>query len=58
MTFRITKDRLAREDGQTTAEYAFVVSLIVLGVIAVLGLYATAVGDKLGSVAARVASLA
>jgi Flp pilus assembly pilin Flp len=42
--------RLAREDGQTMAEYAVVLAVIAIGIFAALGFLSGAIGSALGKV--------
>ena len=49
-----TRLSLWREDGQTMAEYAVVLSLIVLGVVAVIGTLAGGINTTLTNVAGQV----
>jgi Flp pilus assembly pilin Flp len=42
--------RLAREDGQTMAEYAVVLAVIAIGIFIALGALSGAIGDALGKV--------
>jgi Flp pilus assembly pilin Flp len=44
--------RLAREDGQTMAEYAVVLAVIAIGIFAALGFLSGAIGGALNSVTA------
>jgi Flp pilus assembly pilin Flp len=40
--------RLAKEDGQTMAEYAVVTSVIVVGVVVALGVFGSTVAQAIG----------
>ncbi len=42
--------QIAREDGQTMAEYGVVLAVITVGVVAAIGLLAVAIAGKLGAV--------
>jgi Flp pilus assembly pilin Flp len=42
--------QIAREEGQTMAEYGVVLAVITVGVVAAIGLLALAITNKLGAV--------
>jgi len=46
--------RLAQEDGQTMAEYAIVLAVISIGIVAALGLLSTQIGNALSKVTADI----
>jgi Flp pilus assembly pilin Flp len=51
--FNMVRAYAQRQDGQTMAEYGVVLAVITLGVIAALGLLATAITGKLGTVTSK-----
>jgi Flp pilus assembly pilin Flp len=48
--FYMLRAAATRQDGQTMAEYGVVLAVITLGVIAALGLLATAITGKFGAI--------
>jgi Flp pilus assembly pilin Flp len=46
--------RLAREDGQTMAEYAVVLAVIAIGIFVALGILSGAISGALSSVASTI----
>jgi Flp pilus assembly pilin Flp len=51
--FNMVRAYAQRQEGQTMAEYGVVLAVITLGVIAALGLLATAITGKLGTVTSK-----
>jgi Flp pilus assembly pilin Flp len=51
--FTVVRAYAQRQEGQTMAEYGVVLAVITLGVIAALGLLATAITGKLDSITSK-----
>jgi Flp pilus assembly pilin Flp len=57
MHLNVLRNRIRRESGQTMAEYAVVLGLITLGLVATIGLLSTTIGGRLDSVASIIKSI-
>jgi Flp pilus assembly pilin Flp len=51
---RQLRARLAREDGQTMAEYAVVLAVIAIGIFVALGILSGAISGAISSVASNI----
>jgi Flp pilus assembly pilin Flp len=52
--YQLTRRALRREQGQTTAEYAIVMAVIITAIVAVLAAFGGMVGDHIQTIADRI----